>query len=40
MSDARWQSFYKMLVESGAVPAGLDVTKAYALQFVNHKVGL
>ncbi len=40
MTDARWQSFYQMLVNSGVAPAGLDISRAYTLQFVNHRVGL
>jgi NitT/TauT family transport system substrate-binding protein len=40
MTDARWHDFYQTLVASGTAPAGLDVGKAYTLQFVNHKVGL
>jgi len=40
MTDARWQNFYQTLVESGTAPAGLDVSKAYTLQFVDKKVGL
>ncbi len=40
MTDARWSSFYKSMVEAGAQPAGLDVTKGYTLQFVNKRVGL
>jgi NitT/TauT family transport system substrate-binding protein len=39
MTDARWHDFYQSLVEAKAAPAGLDVTKAYTLQFVNHQVG-
>jgi NitT/TauT family transport system substrate-binding protein len=40
MTDARWQSFYKSMVDAGAQPAGLDVSKGYSLQFVNKRVGL
>jgi NitT/TauT family transport system substrate-binding protein len=34
MSDARWESFYKEMVEVGALPANIDYRKAYTLQFV------
>jgi NitT/TauT family transport system substrate-binding protein len=40
MSDQRWASFYKMLVDSGMAPAGLDIRKAYTLRFVNKKFGM
>jgi NitT/TauT family transport system substrate-binding protein len=40
MSDDRWESFYQTLVSSGAVPAGLDIRKAYTLRFVNKRVGM
>jgi NitT/TauT family transport system substrate-binding protein len=40
MSAARWASFYKTVSEAGVYPKGLDVTKAYTLQFVNQKVGM
>jgi len=39
MTDERWGSFYRTLVESGAAPAGLDVRRAYTLRFVNQRVG-
>jgi NitT/TauT family transport system substrate-binding protein len=39
MTDERWASFYRVRVESGAAPAGLDVRRAYTLRFVNQKVG-
>jgi NitT/TauT family transport system substrate-binding protein len=40
MSAARWAEFYQTVAEEGIYPKGLDVTKAYTLQFVNHKVGM
>jgi NitT/TauT family transport system substrate-binding protein len=40
MSAARWAEFYQTVAEQGIYPKGLDVTKAYTLQFVNHKVGM
>lgn len=39
MSDARWANFYKTMSEVGVFPAGVDVTKAYTLDFVNKGVG-
>ena len=40
MTDARWAGFYKDMSEAGALPKGLDVKKAYTLQFVDKKVGM
>ncbi len=40
MTDARWEEFFTVLSEAGAVPADLDYTKAYTLQFVNQGFGL
>ena len=40
MTDARWRRFYESMVQVGAVPDGLDVSRAYTTQFVNKKVGL
>jgi NitT/TauT family transport system substrate-binding protein len=40
MRAERWSAFYDSSVEQGLYPKGLDVTKAYTLQFVNQKVGL
>jgi len=34
MTDARWESFYRDMVEAGTLPAGLDIKKAYDLRFV------
>jgi NitT/TauT family transport system substrate-binding protein len=39
MSAARWQAFYRSMVEVDVLPAGLDVEAAYALDFVNKGVG-
>ena len=38
MTDARIQDFYDKMVKAGVVEAGLDVKKAYTLQFVDHGV--
>jgi NitT/TauT family transport system substrate-binding protein len=40
MSAARWSEFYQAVLEQSVYPKGLDVTKAYTLQFVNHKTGM
>jgi len=40
MTAERWAEFYKATSEEGIYPAGLDITKAYTLQFVNKKVGM
>ena len=39
MSDARWKSFYDSMVDVDVLPRGLDVTKAYTLDFVNKGIG-
>jgi len=40
MTAERWADFYQTTSDAGVYPKGLDVTKAYTLQFVNHKVGM
>jgi NitT/TauT family transport system substrate-binding protein len=40
MTAARWQAFYDATKAEGLYPAGLDVSRAYTLAFVDHKVGL
>ena len=39
MTDARWAEFYKMMTEAGVFPAGIDIKKAYSLEFINKGVG-
>lgn len=39
MTDQRMQSFYDKMVKSGVVKAGIDIKKAYTLQFVNKGAG-
>jgi NitT/TauT family transport system substrate-binding protein len=39
MSDARWQDFYKIMVEQGVYPSDMDYGKAYTLHFVNQRIG-
>jgi NitT/TauT family transport system substrate-binding protein len=40
MTETRWASFYKTMTEAGVFPAGLDVKKAYNLDFINKGVGV
>jgi len=39
MTDARWANFYKQMADVGVFPAGIDVKKAYSLEFINKGVG-
>ena len=39
MTETRWQSFYAKMAEVGVVPKGLDVRKAFTLDFVNKGIG-
>jgi NitT/TauT family transport system substrate-binding protein len=39
MSDARWKTFYDSMVDVDVIQKGLDVTKAYTLEFVNKGIG-
>ncbi len=40
MTDERMQSFYDKMVKAGVMEAGIDIKKAYTLDFVNKGVGL
>ena len=40
MTDARMQGFFNQMQHAGVVKAGIDVKRAYTLQFVDKKVGL
>ena len=40
MTDARWKAFYDSMVAVGAYKPGIDLSKAYTTQFVNHRVGM
>jgi NitT/TauT family transport system substrate-binding protein len=40
MTDARMKDFYDKMVKAKVEPAGIDISKAYTLQFVNKGVGL
>lgn len=39
MTDERWKRFYDTMSDAGAFPKGIDVTKAYTLDFVNKGIG-
>jgi NitT/TauT family transport system substrate-binding protein len=39
MTDARWTRFYNEMAAAGAFPTGVDVKKAYSLEFINKGVG-
>lgn len=40
MTDEHMQSFYDKMVKAGVLEAGIDIKKAYTLEFVNKGVGL
>jgi NitT/TauT family transport system substrate-binding protein len=40
MSPARWQAFYQAAQAEKLYPEGMDITRAYTLKFVDHKVGM
>ena len=40
MTAARWQAFYAATQAEGLYPKGMDVSRAYTLDFVNRKVGM
>ena len=39
MTDARWLSFYNTMAAAGVFPTGLDIKKAYSLDFINKGIG-
>jgi NitT/TauT family transport system substrate-binding protein len=39
MSDARWKDFYDSMTDVDVLPMGLDVRRAYTLEFVNKGIG-
>ena len=39
MSRARWRDFYDSMVDVDVLPKGLDVDRAYTLEFVNKGIG-
>jgi NitT/TauT family transport system substrate-binding protein len=39
MTDARWKHFYETMVGAGVFPPGLDLPRAYSLEFVNKGIG-
>jgi NitT/TauT family transport system substrate-binding protein len=40
MTAERWASLHRVMAEAGAYPAGMDVARAYTLEFVNRRVGM
>ncbi len=40
MTDEKNQKFYADMVAAGVLPAGLDISKSYTLEFVNQGVGV
>jgi NitT/TauT family transport system substrate-binding protein len=40
MTEARWRDFFDTMTKAGVYPDNLDFRKAFALQFVNKKVGM
>ncbi len=40
MTDARMRSFYARMVEAGVLEDGIDISRAYTLDFVNKGVGI
>jgi NitT/TauT family transport system substrate-binding protein len=39
MTDARWKAFYDTMTEAGTFPKGVDIAKAYSLDFINKGIG-
>jgi NitT/TauT family transport system substrate-binding protein len=40
MTTERWKHFYETMTETGVFSKGLDITKAYSLEFVNKGIGV
>ena len=40
MSEARWRDFFDTMAKAGLYPADMDFRSAFALQFINKKVGM
>ena len=40
MTAERWRRFYETMRDAGVYPAGMDVSRAFTLDFVNKRVGL
>jgi NitT/TauT family transport system substrate-binding protein len=40
MTQERWSEFYRGMVEVGVYPAGIDVSRAYVTNFVNHRTAI
>ena len=39
MGAARWKGFYDQMADVDVLPKGLDIAKAYTLEFVNKGIG-
>jgi len=39
MTDARWRGFYQSMIDVDVLPEGMDVARAYTLDFVNKGIG-
>ena len=39
MTDARWEAFFRSMVQQGLYPADMDWKRAYTLRFVNKQAG-
>ena len=39
MSADRWKNFYESMVDVDVLPRGLDVARAFTLDFVNKGIG-
>ncbi len=39
MTDARWANFYEQMTKAGVFTPGIDVKKAYSLEFINKGIG-
>jgi NitT/TauT family transport system substrate-binding protein len=40
MTDVRWKAFYDSMVAVGVYKPGIELSKAYTLKFVDHRVGM
>ena len=40
MTDERNQAFYDNMVAAGVIEAGLDISSAYTLEFINQGLGM
>jgi NitT/TauT family transport system substrate-binding protein len=40
MTSQRWQAFYRDMVDTGVYPPGIDVSRAFVTDFVDHRTGI